>query len=78
MYADVAALGHFSWLLRKRGWVLVIDVGVKLQRGQAREAEQCAKRNDGAARGIATHSLTSFYTCIISLFMPFYFSLSFL
>jgi len=50
MYADVTALGHFSWSLRRRGWVYVIDVGAKLQREQAREAEQCARRNDGVAR----------------------------
>jgi hypothetical protein len=78
MYADVAALGHFSWLLRKRGWVLVIDVGVKLQIEQARETEQSAKRNDGAARGIAMYSATSLCTFIMSLFIPFYFCLSFL
>ena len=54
VYADVRALGHFSWVRRRRGWVYVIDVGVKLQREQAREAEKCARRNDGAARVIAT------------------------
>ena len=57
MYADVTALGHFSWVRRRRGWVYVIDVGVKLQREQAREAEQCVRRNDGASTGIATYSV---------------------
>lgn len=71
IYVDVTALGHFSRLLRRRGWVLVIDVGMKLQRGQAREAEQCARRNDGAARGIATYSVNLRYTFIISPLFPF-------
>jgi hypothetical protein len=71
MYVDVTALGHFSRLLRRRGWVSVIDVGVKLQREQAREAEQCARRNDGAARGLATYSVSLFYMFIISSLVPF-------
>jgi len=78
MYADVTALGHFSWRLRRRDLVCVIDVGVKLQRKQAREAEQCARKNDGAATGIAKYSVNLLYKFIISLFIPFYFCLSLL
>jgi hypothetical protein len=77
MYVDVRTLGHFSRLFRRRGWVLVIDVGMKQQREQARDAEQCARRNDGVARGIATYSVHLLYTFIISPLFPFIYAAPF-